>query len=145
MLPLVIILFPSEIAVMKTEAHTKRIELEHQGNARAGFHESWHIWVKSNLFLKNDLSLPDFGILIVTWQQSVPESEKWRWGNNGFKSTNRVMGLQMATGFFPAPWFLHSFVHLSVFKETILVPQRLQTSSLWAFCTPAAALHLTTT
>ena len=70
------------------EACAKRIEYEHQENVLADFHvkaattESIkivaHVDEVPSASAKNSLSLPDFchPDVLVTWQQSAPESEK---------------------------------------------------------------------
>ena len=77
--------------------HTKRTEPEHQGNvlddscAKATAMESikivTHVDAIRSASAKNHPSLPDFchPDVLVTWQQSAPESEKLRWVNNGCK------------------------------------------------------------
>lgn len=82
------VLLPSEIAVINTEVHTKRIESEYQGNDLTDFHtnvaatesiKQQYVWVKSILLLqKNQPLVPDFchPNILVTWQQPVPQSEK---------------------------------------------------------------------
>ena len=98
------LLLPSEIAVIKTEPHTQKIESENeeipqlifmQRQKQQNLSRLWHVNEVHFASTKNGPLLPDFchPDVLATWQQSSPESEKLRWANSGCQF-NKQSGLQ---------------------------------------------------
>lgn len=122
------------------QTRTERAKPDDQGNAPADFHaeaaarESVKVVAHVDKVHSASKKITSYcqtchPNVLVTWQQSAPESEKLGWANHGCKLNEQsgIWEAQEGPLVLPSPsansifWFLHSFPHYGMFKITQII------------------------